>query len=146
MSATLQERFWAKVRKTPTCWEWTASLTGAGYGKIGVNGRIITASRLSFEWACGPIPPGMFICHHCDNPKCVRPDHLFLGTALDNSRDCKAKGRTAAGERCGRSKLTFAQVAEIRRDTGVQRRLSERYGVSPALICLIKSRKVWVEA
>ena len=101
-------RFWSYVNRTPGCWEWTGALSkrkrgdrrqrGAGYGHFMVTWKTITmAHRYSWELAHGPIPPGLFVCHRCDNPKCVRPDHLFLGTALDNTRDMIAKGRHAHG-------------------------------------------------
>lgn len=90
---TLEERFWAKVEKTDGCWLWTAALSTTGYGRIGVGKKMAYTHRLSWEMHNGPIPPGMHICHHCDNPKCVRPDHLFLGTRTDNMRDMWRKGR-----------------------------------------------------
>lgn len=95
-------RFWSYVNKTAGCWEWTGALSkkgdrrqrGAGYGHFMVTWKTITmAHRYSWELAHGPIPAGVFVCHRCDNPKCVRPEHLFLGTALDNTRDMIAKGR-----------------------------------------------------
>lgn len=92
----LAVRFWAKVEKTPTCWEWRGA-TVTGYGHIsmgGVLGKIRLAHRISWEMHNGPIPDGLHVCHRCDNPKCVRPDHLFLGTDLDNAQDRDAKGRS----------------------------------------------------
>lgn len=88
------DRFWAKVNKTNTCWNWTAVVKG-GYGDFFVSterGRS-AAHRFSYEQAHGQIPPGMKVCHRCDNMLCVRPDHLFLGTQSDNIRDMYAKGR-----------------------------------------------------
>jgi hypothetical protein len=87
-------RFWRHVRiDKDGCWEWTGSLNRDGYGQLKVAGKPVKASRLSWELHFGPIPPGLFVCHHCDNPRCVRPDHLFLGTALHNNRDAIRKGR-----------------------------------------------------
>ena len=91
----LVERFWEKVVKTPTCWLWTAAAQG-GYGVIGDphrKGRVLRAHRVSWELHDGPIPSGMDVLHRCDTPACVRPDHLFLGTAADNIADMFAKGR-----------------------------------------------------
>lgn len=90
----LGDRFWSKVDRSGDCWTWTASRTRHGYGRIGLgHDRVETAHRVSWMLANGPIPEGVFVCHRCDNPPCVRPDHLFLGTALDNIRDMIAKGR-----------------------------------------------------
>lgn len=79
------------------CWEWCGSRVGAGYGRLIVEGQAIGAHRLAYEVFVGPIPDGLWVLHHCDNPPCVNPDHLFLGTALDNTRDMLAKGRGILG-------------------------------------------------
>lgn len=90
----IEERFWAKVNKTETCWLWTGAKQRLGYGHISIgNDRFTSAHRLAYELANGPIPDGLFACHRCDNPACVRPDHLFLGTQQDNLRDAWRKGR-----------------------------------------------------
>ena len=94
-SANPQTRFWAKVikRNPDECWPWTAARTG-GYGYFGLDGRLVYAHRLSWEWANGQrIPDGMWILHSCDNPPCVNPAHLSLGTQLDDVRDMDRKGR-----------------------------------------------------
>lgn len=93
------DRFWQYVAKGDGCWLWTAGFGRRGYGKFWVNGHTVGAHRFSYEIAVGPIPDGLFVCHSCDNPPCVNPAHLWLGDALANQRDCKAKGRTATGER-----------------------------------------------
>jgi len=88
------ERFWEKVEKTDTCWLWTGSVTkSGGYGQLSIHNRPVRAHRFAYELIVGPIPEGLRVCHHCDVPRCVRPDHLFLGTAKDNTRDMMAKKR-----------------------------------------------------
>lgn len=109
-------RFWRNVRKGDGCWEWTAGMSNTnGYG-VFTTPYNPHQSAHRFAWVIhnGPIPEGLHVCHHCDNRKCVRPDHLFLGTAKDNTHDMIRKGRQAVGERAGQSKLTTQQVAEMR--------------------------------
>jgi hypothetical protein len=86
-------RFWAKVSKTDDCWNWIGAIGETGYGNFGIGYRTYRAHRLSYEMHYGPIPSGMLVCHKCDNRKCVRPDHLFIGTHKDNMTDCSEKGR-----------------------------------------------------
>lgn len=93
----LSLRFWSKVDKSGECWTWTAALRGSnGYGQFWDDGPVF-AHRFSWVMAVGPIPSGMLVLHKCDNPRCVRPEHLFLGTHLDNARDRNAKGRQSRG-------------------------------------------------
>ena len=95
------ERFWPKVRKADGdgCWEWQASRMPKGYGRLGISGVMVLAHRVSYELNIGPIQAGLFVLHKCDNPSCVRPDHLFLGTQADNVHDAKAKGRKFGPQR-----------------------------------------------
>lgn len=90
---TLEDRFWAKVQKTKTCWLWTGSTYKSGHGQIWNGKKLERAHRVSWRLKHGKIPKGMKVCHHCDVPGCVRPSHLFLGTQKDNMEDAARKGR-----------------------------------------------------
>lgn len=93
----LAERFWGRVNKTETCWLWTGGTTTNGYGRIylirGGSWKAVSAHRLSYELAFGRIPDGLCVLHHCDNPPCVNPAHLYAGTMTDNNRDMNSRGR-----------------------------------------------------
>lgn len=91
---TPEQKFWERVHVTEACWEWLGAKSSNGYGNLSINKRTtVSAHRFSYELHHGAIPYGRYICHACDNPNCVRPDHLFLGTPSDNVQDCIAKGR-----------------------------------------------------
>jgi hypothetical protein len=111
------KRFSEKVHKTSGCWLWTASLHKDGYGTFWYQGLVQLAHRVSWTLANGPIPEGMSVLHHCDTPACVRPDHLFLGTQLDNVVDMDTKGRRREqrGAANPNAKITDAQVDDIKR-------------------------------
>lgn len=137
------ERFWAKVSKGRGCWLWTGARSPAGYGHIGWRGRILGAHRVSYELHFGALPADLYVCHHCDNPPCVNPAHLFLGTPRDNVLDCITKGRSAIGRS---TKLSSEQVGEIRRQREVgasQRDLARQFCVSRRHVRDIIAAKKW---
>lgn len=150
------EAFWTKVKKTKKCWLWTANKNKAGYGKIKIKQKTRLAHRVSWEIHFGPIQDGLFVCHHCDNPTCIKPDHLFLGTSLDNMRDKIKKGRATnltgaavsnPGEKNPAAKLTIKQVDEIRNNYKnediSQSSLAKYFGVSQTMISNIVRRQNW---
>ena len=113
---SLPTRFWDKVEAQPNgCWEWQAAVTNKGYGTFQAKNRTQYAHRLAAADAKGVIPVGLFALHHCDNPPCVYPDHLYYGTAKDNAVDAKKRGRWTHGEVHASSKLTEKKVLEARR-------------------------------
>lgn len=143
----LADRFWPKVEKSEGCWLWTAARTPRGYGHLRYRNEYLLAHRASWEIHFGPVPDDLKVLHTCDTPACVRPDHLFLGTSLDNHDDMKAKGRSAKGEKHGGARLTEAQVLEIRARFAAggisQGALRAMYGITQSHVRSIITRKTW---
>ena len=143
--------FMTGVCKTESCWNWNKAKNSDGYGSIGrsVNGvpESISAHRESWVLHNGEIPDGMHVLHKCDNPSCVNPDHLWLGTHQDNMADRNSKGRTSRmlGDKNPATKLNEVRVKIIRSAHPMVsgRELARRFNVTPALIYAIKSRKIW---
>jgi hypothetical protein len=112
----IAERFWSKVDRTGDCWLWLGSRHKFGYGNFNpTRNKKVGAHRVAWELTFGPVPEGLWVLHSCDNSPCCRPDHLFLGTPLDNHADMMAKNRQAKGDRMGYAKLTESQAKEVRR-------------------------------
>ena len=138
-------RFWGKVDRTGECWVWTGTKSH-GYGNFSVNGKMVHAHQYAWEQRYGPRPQGTIICHTCDNPACVRVEHLFLGTYRTNMQDCVAKRRQAVGERNGRAKLTWGQIKDIRERHAMgqsKRSLAQAFQCSWATIHNIVRGLVW---
>jgi hypothetical protein len=153
------EKFWRRVQRSDGCWLWTGPMHPHGYG-IAQLGRTMAAHRAAFILSNGEIASGGFVCHHCDNRQCVRPDHLYLGDPRTNARDMVARDRTAKGARNGRytkpertsrgegrpaAKLTWDDVHHIRTLAGLTSRkaMAEAFGVSVPVICNIVNNKAW---
>lgn len=138
---------------TPSgCHEWPGTRRADGYGLLFWEGRLWRAARLLWELEHGPIPEGIFTCHHCDNPPCVRLDHIFLGSTQENTQDSVQKGRSKnpplhIGESCHLAKLTAAKVLEIRRlypdRTGTRAEFAAEHGTTEGNLKGIISRHSW---
>lgn len=148
----IQKRFWAKVDKSGECWVWTGAKNLKGYGRFKIARKFYSPHRLVWEWSNGPIPDKMDVCHHCDNPSCVNPKHLFCGTRSENMLDAGRKGRLstyqrARGSEVGSAKLTKEQVIEIRTTYAKgrmnQREIANAYGVGRTTVRHIIHRRTW---
>ncbi len=140
--------FWTHTDRDADCWNWIGSKNDAGYGKLWFTSKFWLAHRFSYTIHCGEIPAGLLVCHHCDNPSCVNPEHLFLGTQKDNMIDCGSKGRIRVGDRKGErhplAKLTLGDVIVIKSQVGAnQNELARNYGVSSRTINDIITGKNW---
>lgn len=147
-----EDRFWEYVDKSANCWNWTGAVQGEPpheTGVLRVLGRSLRAYRVSWEINYGPIPSGMCVCHHCDNRRCVRPEHLFLGTQLDNIADAKSKGRMRNGAAINNGEghyktiLTFEQVRDVLDSLKSNTELGREFGVSRVTIYRIRAGKNW---
>lgn len=148
MSTPPEERFWKKVRKSDGCWEWTGGRHVDGHGQWRPSGRMngpsVYTHRYAYEITHGPIPEGLKVCHRCDNPACVRPEHLFLGTQRDNLADMTQKGRRSRWT--GRRKIRPHQVPVIKwliASGFSTRAIAEAYGVDGKTIWAIGAGRSW---
>jgi hypothetical protein len=162
--STPPERFWKKVVIVGSCWEWTGGLAGGGYGhfmyfvSLDAPVRQVPTHRFSWEMLYGPIPDGLLVCHSCDNRRCVRPSHLWLGTDQANADDKMQKGRGNLESRrwdpvrrslASARKLVPQQALAIRRRRGDGERVMDlmvEYGVSRATIYMISKGRRWAIA
>lgn len=147
---SIRERFWSKVAvgRRDDCWEWVGgTFNHAGYGEFRLPTGHIGAHRQAWELVYGLIPENTCVLHKCDNPRCVNPAHLFLGTHADNVADKVAKGRGACGEKQGQSKLTAEKVIAIRDEytgkRGEQPIIAKKYGVTQSVVSEIVTGKAW---
>ncbi len=146
----LMQRFMDKALPEPNsgCWLWTGNYLQSGYGRIDLR-RLSAemdstrAHRVAYRLFKGDIPPNMLVCHECDNPSCVNPDHLFLGTCADNHADRNKKERQARGDKQWSVKLTEADVRTIRNSLALSSILAAQFGVFNSTIRKIRSRKTW---
>lgn len=148
----IDQKLWARVVKSDGCWEWTGPRTPFGHGHLNHRNKRVYAHRLSWELHNGPIPDGMSVCHRCDNPPCVNPAHLWLGSHGDNLRDMATKGRqglhlapakAVRGEAHHRSVLTDDMVREIRASSESAHALSRRLGVSRPTVARVRQGRTW---
>jgi len=142
---TTKEKFEARVSPEPNtgCWLWAGAAFVQGYGELKVGAKKWKASRLSYELYKGAIGSRLHVLHRCDVPLCVNPDHLFLGTDADNTRDKVSKGRHLRGTDCRNAKLSDAAVREIRSSQEGDWALGRRFGVNPSVIYQVRARKRW---
>lgn len=136
------------VPSDDSCMEWPRSKVAFGYGQIKFKDGCRAVHRVAYELAVGPVGAGFFALHRCDNPACFRPSHLFLGTKLDNSRDCAKKGRErhTRGEACRTAKLNEGQVREILTLSSAglsQGRIATRFGINQTGVSRIVLRQAW---
>lgn len=139
----MDDRFWAKVLKSEDCWEWIGTISKDGYGWFrlpGRNGKNVRSHRAGFEIQCHKIPDGAHVLHRCDNRRCVRGDHLFLGSNQDNvnDREAKRRGNPNKGSKHPRAKLTPDQVLAIRRDSRSQRVIAAEYGITNSHVSQVR--------
>jgi hypothetical protein len=146
ISQKAKARFERKFAETESgCWQWTACRNKYGYGQVGYQYSTHTAHRFSWQIYRGEITDGKHVLHRCDNPACVNPAHLYLGSHQDNMLDRDARGRRRApsGERNGNSKLREDQVRRIREDDRPTSEIAEEYGIVQGVVRAIKTKRAW---
>lgn len=139
-----EARFLRRIEKNENgCILWNGAKNGWGYGMFMIDRKRVLAHRFSYERSVGQIPVGMLVCHKCDNPLCVNPDHLFIGTDADNSKDRNSKRRQAYGVRNGNVKIDESKVKLIRDATGTCADIARRFGLSEGHVWKIRKLQFW---
>jgi hypothetical protein len=152
--APLEERFWRFVQKSDGCWIWTGNKSGPGYGRIAIGPKklgYVQAHRLSWEMHNNQqIQDGMVVMHKCDNPSCVNPSHLMVGSYKENTQDMIAKGRkrtiAPVGEENGKAVLTIEQAREVKQSSLSMAALARKFGVSSNCIRGVRIGRTWKHA
>lgn len=141
------DRFKAFISPEPNsgCWLWAGGTTQSGHGHFWLSGKTVKAHRIAYELWCDDIG-GKIVCHKCDVPSCVNPDHLFLGNPADNSADMVAKGRQAKGEQVNTAKLTKEAIEHIRAKTLSSREYCALYGINYRSVWNVQTGRTWRHA
>lgn len=147
LTASEVERFESKLEAVGDCLVYTGARKSSGYGVFHLRKRMVAAHRVAYRLHTGRDPGKLNVCHHCDNPACCKPEHLFLGTQADNVQDCINKGRDhkarVSGSKNHAAKLTEKDVRAIRRSKLTGKQLAIKYGVSDMIISLVRRRLRW---
>lgn len=125
------------------CWIWELSQVKGGYGKVCIDNKTLIASRVAWEVWNGEIPDGLIVCHKCDTPACVNPNHLFLGTARENTDDMLKKARQAKGEKSPMAKLTSEIVIKLRNESGSHDSIAKKYGLKRGVVRQVRIGETW---
>lgn len=143
--SNLQQLFRSKYKLSANgqCWLWVAAIRPDSYGQFHIRRKPFAAHRASYLLFVGDLVPGRLVCHTCDVPRCVNPEHLFLATCAENSADMVAKNRSSKGEAHSQAKLTEAEVLAIRATSGVSAQVAEKFGVDASLVRMIRRRAIW---
>jgi len=142
---TLIHAFWKKVIKgnDGECWDWSGNKDKDGYPLVSFRGKMFRANRIAILTKGEELMDGYHACHSCGNKSCCNPDHIYLGTPMQNNADKKHHGTYRCGEKIHCAKLTENDVLQIRKIVGTDVNIAKMFGVSPSNICQIRNRKTW---